>query len=50
MGFETQDVERKTLAITKVPSGSWEPLGTRVIAHHLNDQGIELGERAKVSL
>lgn len=46
MGFETQDVERKLLAILKVLSGSQEPLGARVIARRLKDHGIELGERA----
>ena len=46
MGFETQDVERKVIAIMKVLHDSQEPLGSRVIAHHLNEQGVELGERA----
>jgi len=46
MGFETQDVERKTLAILKVLSDSHETLGARVIARRLTDHGIELGERA----
>ncbi|MFC1943911.1 DUF128 domain-containing protein [Chloroflexota bacterium] len=46
MGFETQDVERKVLAILKVLSDYSEPLGSRVIANHLRGHGIELGERA----
>jgi len=46
MGFETQDVERKVLAILKVLSDSREALGGRVIARRLTDHGIELGERA----
>jgi len=46
MGFETQDVERKVLAILKVLSDSQEALGARLIARRLKDHGIELGERA----
>ena len=46
MGFETQDVERKVLAILKVLSESHEVMGGRVIARRLTDHGIELGERA----
>ncbi|HUW44627.1 MAG TPA: NrpR regulatory domain-containing protein [Dehalococcoidia bacterium] len=46
MGFETQDVERKTIAIMRVLRDSPKPLGARVIAQSLKDQGIELGERA----
>ena len=46
MGFETQDVERKTIAIMRILRDSPEPLGARVIAQSLKDQGIELGERA----
>ena len=46
MGFETQDVERKLLAILKILSDSEEPLGARIVAQHLRDYGIELGERA----
>ena len=46
MGFETQDVERKEIAILKILSESGDPLGARVIAHHLKDYGFELGERA----
>ena len=46
MGFETQDVERKTIAIMRVLRDSSEPLGARVIAQSLKDHGVELGERA----
>ena len=46
MGFETQDVERKTVAIMRILRDSPEPLGARVIAQSLREQGIELGERA----
>ena len=46
VGFETQEVERKALSILKVLSYSQEPLGARVIARHLKDHGVELGERA----
>lgn len=46
MGFETQDVRRKTLAIMKILSDSQEPLGARIIANRLKERGVELGERA----
>ncbi len=46
MGFETQDVERKVLAIMKVLGASQQPIGARVIAQQLTAHGIELGERA----
>jgi repressor of nif and glnA expression len=46
VGFETQGVERKELSILKVLSDSREPVGARVIARHLKDLGVELGERA----
>jgi repressor of nif and glnA expression len=46
MGFETQDVERKIIAILKVLSDSKVPLGSRVIARRLKGCGVELGERA----
>ncbi|MBI2857846.1 MAG: DUF128 domain-containing protein [Chloroflexi bacterium] len=45
MGFETQDVERKTIAIMKVLRDSPESLGAGAIAIRLRQQGIELGER-----
>jgi repressor of nif and glnA expression len=46
MGFETQDVERKTIAILRILSQFGEPVGARVISHNLKGQGIELSERA----
>jgi len=46
MGFETRNVERKVLTIMKVLGDSQEPLGARVIAHHLKEHGVELSERA----
>jgi repressor of nif and glnA expression len=46
VGFEIQDVERKTIAIMRILRGSPKPLGARVIAHSLKDHGVELGERA----
>jgi repressor of nif and glnA expression len=46
VGFEAQDVERKTIAIMRILRDSPEPLGARVIAQSLKDHGIELGERA----
>ena len=46
MGFETQDVERKTLTILRVLADSQEALGARIIARQLKDRGVELGERA----
>lgn len=45
MGFETQDVERKVIAILKVLSDSKEPLGARVAARRLGAYGVELSER-----
>jgi len=46
MGFETQNVERKVIAILKVLNDSQTPLGSRLIARRLMDLGVELGERA----
>jgi len=47
MSFKTdQDVERKILSILKVLSDLQEPLGSRLIAKHLKDHGVELSERA----
>jgi len=46
VGFEAQDVERKTIAIMRILRDSSEPLGARVIAQSLKDHGVELGERA----
>ena len=43
---QAQEVERKVIAILRILSQSSEPLGARVISHHLKDYGIELSERA----
>jgi HTH-type transcriptional regulator, global nitrogen regulator NrpRI len=45
--FETPtDVERKILSILKVLESLQKPAGSRVIAEHLKEHGIELTERA----
>jgi repressor of nif and glnA expression len=46
MGFETQDVERKTTAILRILGQASEPIGARVVSHKLREQGIVLSERA----
>ncbi len=46
MGFETQDVERKTIAILRVLARSSDPVGARIVSHKLKGEGIELSERA----
>lgn len=46
MSFEALDVERKALSIMKVLSDSDGPVGARVIARHLKDYGVALGDRA----
>lgn len=46
MGFETQDVERKVLAILNTLKDSPTAVGSTVIAKRLKDMGIELSERA----
>ncbi|MDD5702110.1 MAG: NrpR regulatory domain-containing protein, partial [Dehalococcoidales bacterium] len=46
MGFETQDVERKVLAILNTLADSHEAIGSRIIAKRLKDRGVDLGERA----
>ncbi len=46
IGQQTQEVERKVIAILKVLSDSPQPLGGRVLARRLGDLGIDLGERA----
>ncbi len=46
IGQQTQEVERKVIAILKVLSDSQQPLGGRVLARRLGDLGIDLGERA----
>lgn len=46
MGFETQDVERKVLAILSTLGDSPQAVGSTVIAKRLKEMGIELSERA----
>jgi len=46
VGFDIQNVERKTIAIMRILKDSPEPLGARVISQSLKDHGVELGERA----
>jgi repressor of nif and glnA expression len=46
MGFETQDVERKVLAILNTLRDSQEAVGSTIIAKRLKSMGIELSERA----
>jgi repressor of nif and glnA expression len=43
---QAQEVERKVIAILRILSQSNEPLGARVISHHLKNHGVELTERA----
>ena len=43
---QSQEVERKVIAILRILSQSSEPVGARVISHYLRDYGIELSERA----
>ena len=46
IGQETRDVERKITAILKILSDAQAPMGSRMIAGLLEEQGIYLGERA----
>lgn len=46
MAFKSQNVERKEIAILRILSDSPHPVGARVIAYHLKEHGLELGERA----
>ena len=46
IGQHTQEVERKIIAILKILNGSPRPLDGRVLARHLGDLSIDLGERA----
>lgn len=43
---QAQEVERKVIAILRILSQFNEPLGARVISHHLKNHGVELTERA----
>jgi repressor of nif and glnA expression len=46
MGFETQDVERKVLAILNTLEDSQQAMGSTIIAKRLKDHGVDLSERA----
>jgi len=46
VGVETQEVERKTLAILRIISQSDDPVGARVVSRRLQGHGIGLTERA----
>ena len=46
IGYDSQEVERKVISILKILSESPQPVGARLIARQLKEQGIELGERA----
>jgi len=46
IGYDSQEVERKVVSILKILSESPQPLGARLIARQLKEQGVELGERA----
>ncbi|MDY6916700.1 MAG: NrpR regulatory domain-containing protein [Chloroflexota bacterium] len=46
MSFEAKDTERKELLILRVLRDSQGPMGASLIAQHLRDYGVELGERA----
>ena len=46
IGQESLQVERKIAAILKILEDSPEPLGSRIIARRLKEQGIDLSERA----
>jgi len=46
IGQETQEIERKLIAILKILGDSPEPLGGRIIASRLGNLGVHLSERA----
>lgn len=46
IGYDSHQVERKLISILKILSESPQPLGARLIARQLKEQGVELGERA----
>jgi len=46
IGYDSQEVERKVISILKILNESPQPLGARLIARQLKEQGVELGERA----
>jgi len=46
VSFESQDIERKVLAILKILYSLGEPVGSLVIARNLKEEGIILSERS----
>ena len=44
--FNPEDIERKVILILKILNENSESLGARVIARHMQERGIQLGERA----
>jgi len=46
IGSDSHQVERKVISILKILSESPQPLGARLIARQLKEEGLELGERA----
>lgn len=46
IGYNSQEVERKVISILKILSETPQPLGARLIARQLKEEGVELGERA----
>jgi repressor of nif and glnA expression len=44
VGFETQDAERKQIAIFRILGQCSEPVGARIISHKLKGQDIGLSE------
>ncbi len=46
MGQDSHEVERKAISILRILSESPQPLGAKLIARHLKEYGVELGERA----
>lgn len=45
IGYDSREVERKVISILRILNESPQPLGARLIARQLKEQGIELGER-----
>ncbi|MDD5095152.1 MAG: NrpR regulatory domain-containing protein [Dehalococcoidia bacterium] len=46
IGIESQEVERKIIAILRIIKDSVDPVGARIVARHLQGHGIDLTERA----
>jgi len=45
IGYDSREVERKVISILRILNESPQPLGARLIARQLKEQGVELGER-----